>query len=266
VRNLDFSLGGGIDAQVDKSLRGFVRGIEPFPSEDDLRKFLNGEYQNMDWLGYFVRNDKFPGEEERQLCNLQARELLSFALGALEREEEYPYIGRGGCFTLSKVDGRERVLIEMEESPYFKLLCRTKPDGLFRGAAYIDTNKDGSSGLFLFVHSKPGETFSHALAAELFNLHISGIGFAYDGGGISADSREEIRAYWWTALNAAINGRVGFCEHCGKPFATSNERGKLRKYCSDTCRNNHGNKKFRAKHRKRKPPRALAPDGSATLK
>ena len=268
MKKVNLSLGGGIDAPIDKTLAATTQGCMPCPTEENLRGFLQGNSPiidwDIDWKSGFL--------EDFELCNLQARELLSFALGALKNEVELPYSGLDGCFTVDGwfvVSGTELkykpdAVLKMKESAYLRMLLRTKPNTFDRKD--FRNIRGETNDICLMVSPKDGQTFSHALAAELFNLHISGIGFAYDGNKISAISDYSVRTYWWTALNAAINGRVGFCEHCGKPFATSSERGKPRKYCSDTCRNNHGNKKFRERHRKRKPPRALAPDGSATLK
>ncbi len=82
------------------------------------------------------------------------------------------------------------------------------------------------------------------LSDALFSLHLSAIHTICANGKEMRISDSAISSLWWVALDGMREGRLGICESCSRPFIAKKERGTLRKYCSDACRqwgSNHPN-------------------------
>ena len=107
----------------------------------------------------------------------------------------------------------------------------------FRGYESATNISTGNTQLFIELENlDQAENIKEAIDA-LFTIHLINIKtVSIDGGKEHREASEGITMIWWLVLDRFRDGRIGICEFCGKPFIAKQERGELRKFCSNSCK------------------------------
>lgn len=107
----------------------------------------------------------------------------------------------------------------------------------YRGYEAATNTTTGETQIFIELeNTKQKENLKNAIDA-LFTIHLLNIKtISIDGGKEHREASEGITMLWWLVMDRFRDGRIGVCDFCGKPFIAKRERGELRKFCSDSCK------------------------------
>lgn len=117
--------------------------------------------------------------------------------------------------------------------------------------SYDDTLVIWLTGDVLGACNNDPNLMCEALLNRLSDLMLLDISIRFQRRSAIAISHTPASSLWLTMLFESLDGRVGVCEVCGKPYVAKRERGQKRRTCSDRCRKALSSRRLHASSSKR---------------